>query len=620
MEDLVPALKGAHSSVGRATNHGMEKKRAVAVELEEQARKAQEARKEAAESIAAERAQRKAADSGKPLPLARSATSPTSASSPQAGLEEAMPMPKKKAQAPKVGAAAQDKHSTPMGRVVRERLNDTVAMPGQGTDAQSPTALSIMPASEPDEPSSPSGMENKPSYAFTCQGPNEQVYSEAARLQLGRWFLQSGSLHRGPEVGHYKVQDRVIQRRRDAGIYGFGNREPHPSRASPDNRDMSRELGPMDLTTLDAMTAKSGSMFVHPSMFSTVTLSTHPGSLSDSSMSSWKGQSLMGTSCERPDLNNIIGQRNGLSGQIKMTVTSMDLAHQHPDDQYENTSAIQRPPVWDLSTQMGRQKFDLGSGSCKYFEVGKYEPNPDVVKEKPKKFIGFKQQMTRSAPLIGKAQPPAMMDEKGTRDHPDRSQYRHCRVHANRITHVMKFEKDLDRPPLITTAKPLHDDSDPEVRRVVHERAMSFDADKVDRMVARRRDVCINMGRSLPRDKAGWGARIAQEDVAIRTKQGYTGTETSGQFESSIEKLKDSNRIRGDLGVTFDQQSFRGPTRLKGAYSSLHRPRDHAAPDFSRTSPAGFASRTPVKVLPRTRSHDAMPGWSAEAVDGLMTM
>jgi len=55
MEDLVPAPLGAHSTVGRATNRGMDKKRAIAVELELQSRRDLLARKEAAERIAEQR-------------------------------------------------------------------------------------------------------------------------------------------------------------------------------------------------------------------------------------------------------------------------------------------------------------------------------------------------------------------------------------------------------------------------------------------------------------------------------------------------------------------------------------------------------------------------------------
>merc|ERR1719183_3273052 len=151
---------------------------------------------------------------------------------------------------------------------------------------------------------------------------------------------------------------------------------------------------------------------------------------------------------------------------------------------------------------------------------------------------------------------------------------------------------------------------------------MTFDADSGHSSLAGKRPtVVLNMGQTIARDRAGHGARIAQEDICTRHKHGKIMVETTGENEASVEKLKDSCRLRGDLGVTFDMHKARGPTRLKGAYSSLHRPRDHAAPDFSRTPAfAGFSSHTPVKVLPRSRSHDAMPGWTAEAVDGLMSI
>jgi len=58
MEDIVPArVGGAHSSVGRATNRGMDKMRELPRQLELESRRALEVRKEVAERIAAERVQ-----------------------------------------------------------------------------------------------------------------------------------------------------------------------------------------------------------------------------------------------------------------------------------------------------------------------------------------------------------------------------------------------------------------------------------------------------------------------------------------------------------------------------------------------------------------------------------
>lgn len=613
MEDLVPApFGGAHSTVGRATNRGMDKMREVAIELEVAHRKATEARKEAAERIAAER--KNGSTSGVKLPAKAAAPgSPTGAGSPQASQDDSAPSPKRKAMPAKAtGLPVPDPRSTPMGRAVRERLNLNPGCPaavaGQGADSQSPIGhqLSLLEI-EPHEPSSPTAKrEQKCSPAFTNQGPQDQVFNEAARINLGRSFIVGKSWEPNPEGGKYKVKETHIMNRIPQTDLGGGSGHGTLKRCT---RDKSNEFGPEDLTSLDFMFNKSGSMFINPNTFS-----TSPQASPNTSTSSWKGGSLMQTSIARPALNNIKGSRMGLAGGWRSTDISMP---GNPEEQDKNLTSSIRPPNWDLTKQLGRKGDSrTESALCQFFEAGKYKVNHDAALPTAKKAMGWNKQLGRSSTEATKLKPPAMFDPSphGTQNIADRSAYRHQPTARGRITHIMEMAKDTDRPPMIKHAKPSHDADDPEMCRLVHERAMSFDADIVDRSVQRRRDYCLNMGQSLPRDRAGIGARNAH--------LGQAGVETSGELSASVENLKDSTRIyRGDIGVTFEQCKSRYPTRLKGKYSSLHRPRDHAAPEFSRTVPfSGFATRTPVKVLPRSRSHDAMPGWSAEAVDGLETM
>jgi hypothetical protein len=610
MEKLVPAIAGCHSTVGRATDRGMDKMRAIAVDLENEAKQAAVARKETAERVAAERAA-----GGKPG--AKAATP-----APAAAQDDAIPAPKRKPGGAKPGAP---EASTEMGRLVRERLAlpnpaSPIGDGGQVAQAQSPAGVTSMladgePLEEPISPSMKRDMAKK-SPAFTALGKDAQVYSENARSLLRRYFLEGQQYkkqHGNPEIGHYRVQENLVSKR----VLGmeFGARTPHPVRKIQDGGDDSHELGPDDLVAMDFPYQKSGSIYAHPSMFSTVTPPTRMGSgvLSESSCS-WKGQSIMTTATERPPLSNIIGQRNTIARKI--TMNEITTAPNLPE-QDRKTSRVTRQPEVNLSTQLGRKGGIPGDGRFTS-EVGKYAANHNVVKAEAKKFIGFKHQMSRSAPVLH-TKPLGMLDEKGTAHHGDRSLYRFSRTHCARVTHIREMDKDLARPPMYTIPKAAHNTEDPEIDRLVHERAMTYDADTSDRAL-RRKNLSLNMGRSLCRDRAGHGSRLAQNDIAIRSQQGHACFETTGQLETSVENLKDSCRVRGDLGMSFHQHKARGPTRLKGEYSSLKRPRDHAAPEFSRSATEGFASRTPVKVLPRSRSHDAMPGWSGEAVDGLMSM
>lgn len=255
---------------------------------------------------------------------------------------------------------------------------------------------------------------------------------------------------------------------------------------------------------------------------------------------------------------------------------------------------------------------------CEHFQPAKYAVKHDSSKPLSKKLIGFEQQMSRSAPDF--RQTKGLLDTKnGTTHHPDLSTYRQAPINRRRIISCMNMDKDTDRPPLIAMKKALHDENDPEVSRMVHEREMAFDADVVDRAVVSRTRL-LNMSQSQSRDSAGHGARIAQGNISSTSKKGTAVHETASQ-NCSTEQLKDSIRLKSDVIVAFEGQKSRGKTSLHGAYSPLHKPRHHLAPDFSRSPPlSGFSSRTPVKVLARSRSHDAMPGWSAEAVDNIMSM
>merc|ERR1712070_353964 len=187
----------------------------------------------------------------------------------------------------------------------------------------------------------------------------------------------------------------------------------------------------------------------------------------------------------------------------------------------------------------------------------------------------------------------------------------------------MGMSKDLERPPLVKPSRPVYDDNDPYVVQMVNQRAMTFNADTVGRAVEPRSDYCPNMNQTIDRDKAGQGTRLLQNDMATLVKKNGGLTETTGQLSVPVEKLTGSQTAyaRSDLGMTFDQHKYRGVTRMKAEYSSLWRPRDHAAPDFSRTAPfQGFSTSTPVAQatgLSRDRSHEAMPGWSPKAADGL---
>lgn len=599
MELLVPAWQGAHSSIGRATNRGMDKMRAVVDELvkEDEARRAAAKKGHAANIGSGD-----AVQDGDEFPPAL-----TLALRPRRGL--GVPGAKR-------GAKMLPDKVSPMGRSVRAGLGLGVSPKSQsGEAAESPQASNALP-DEMEDSGGGSPSAEKASPAFTAQGTEDAVFDECTRVNLKRFFYKGKRKgETNPEVGHYRVQENLVTRRIPL-VMDFGARQKHESRRRPESLHKSTELGPEDLSKLDFRWATTGSMTPNPSMFST--MSPHSASRSAGSLaSSWpEGQfstarSLMSTSLKRPDLNNIPGSRMCL-GSCRTTHEVSEPKELEVQDL--KTSAVKRIPVWNFDKFQGR-KGELGK-EFQFFEVGKYDVRHDVVLAKPKVLTGFGKQLSRAEHHVGHQKPKGMLDENGTACIQDRSLYRlqapGCRKN---VTHVMDMSKDLPRPPLIKHAAVQYDDSDPEVVAAVREREMTVDRTTLDSAIIHRHDFAPLMHHSIPRDRAGAGARIAQDDLCIRALHGHINYESNGAEKSPAE-LKDIMKSRAGL-LTFDQTKARDPTRLAGEYSSLHRPRNHAAPDFSRSAPAlGFSTCTSVKVLQRNRQHDAMPGWTAEAVDG----
>jgi len=238
-----PLNRGALSSVGRASNNGMDKLRDIAIELEHQSIKAAEGRKEAAERIAAERAQGKVGTGGKTgAKLGNfAASSPTGADNafPQ---EEVDTMPKRRH-----GPMADN--STPMGLAVRSGLNlghgSPAAVADVGASAQSPNRSAVMDDLADEVVVK---KEDKLCPAFTSLSADDQVFNEAG-TRKGRQYIQGSSWEPNPEAGRYHINDVRVARR--IAVMDFGARTPHPTRRKEEFADTSRELGPEDLTAMD---------------------------------------------------------------------------------------------------------------------------------------------------------------------------------------------------------------------------------------------------------------------------------------------------------------------------------------------------------------------------------
>lgn len=509
--------------------------------------------------------------------------------------------------------------ASPIARTVRSGLGLGASPKSQSGEAiESPQASNALLADDMEDScgGSPTAKEEKASPAFTAQGTDAAQFDETTRVNLKRFFYKGK--RRGeptPEVGHYRVQENLVMKRVPLAM-DFGARPRCESRRLPERMDTSRELGPEDLSKLDFRYATSGSMTPNPSMFS---MSPHSASRSERSLtSSWpEGQfslskSLMSTSSKRPSVNNIKGARSCLGA--RRTLNEVSEANQI-EEQDLKLSHVSRIPVWNFDKFQPRK--GEGGSEMPYYEVGKYEVNPDSVLPSSKVLCAFDKQLSR-ATHVGHQKPKGMLDENGTACIQDRSLYRQGQMGRTRITHVLEMSKDLARPPLIKPTAVLHDESDPDVVAAIREREMTFDASTLDRAVKHRHDFAPVMSRSLPRDRAGTGARIAQDDVCIRMLRGSTSYSESHGEDKSPAELKDLMGRRADIGLMrFDQTKARDPTRINVEYSSLRKPRSDADFEFSRSAPAsGFATRTGVKVFVRSpdeRKYEAEKTWTTEA-------
>jgi hypothetical protein len=303
-----------------------------------------------------------------------------------------------------------------------------------------------------------------------------------------------------------------------------------------------------------------------------------------------------------------------------------------------------RYPEWDMNASEARKPLlkgdDLG-------EPGKYDYSLDCIKPRNHAIgIGFGKALPRSQDvrMMGYSAPPAVLhpEEKRTRGLlPDRS----CAKNAvrHRVTHVNDFDRELARPPLLTGAATVfHDESDPSACHAVYQRQMSYDATTADIYVTHRRDICPKYGRMLGRGRdAVQGLRALSHDLAVRGSVGLGFVETKSMVEHSVEQ-REGRRVDGrkqnpHIGPRFDHRTQhvhtaiteklrRGAPLVAGTgHNVKHSPlkqKDNPilANAFKRSaSLPGFDARTKhggVRVLAKSRSSTAIPGWSPSELEG----
>lgn len=200
----------------------------------------------------------------------------------------------------------------------------------------------------------------------------------------------------------------------------------------------------------------------------------------------------------------------------------------------------------------------------------------------------------------------------------DRSLYRGCIHPSNKL--IIEFDKDLPRQGHVKP-KVYYDEDDTETCERVFRQEMTFDANVADRAVMPRHNCGLIMEHSATRETSLRGSRILQTDRHMQMAQGIdVFGDTESDLRGDIDKDA-SCRYRTATCVPFYKLQGRSSKQKSTPnLSSLRQPRDMAPPDFARTAPcSGFSTRAAVarplaEVLRQSRSHDALPNWTAQTV------
>lgn len=302
---------------------------------------------------------------------------------------------------------------------------------------------------------------------------------------------------------------------------------------------------------------------------------------------------------------------------VNMSFARPEYKEWHKRD--EMASANLRKPDWDFVKHSGEHKVEKLQG-FQYFEPAKYNVNLDTVLPTPKDGVRFRRALGR-AHTVSHLAPKAVLVPPRKGFAPDRSCFRGSSQTVPRKVNIQKFEEDTDRPPLNSYKAVYYDENDPVANARVWDQEMSFDASNADHFVIPRRDYSIHMNTCVTRQRASKGSRMYENDLGMLHSQG--GLSQTSVEDKTVEESKEvPSRVRPDVGVTFNQMKGRHGKPSPNAsrpHGSLRKPKESATFDFSRTAPAGFASRSAVAGSPvrpsRTRKHQALPSWDVEGQD-----
>lgn len=428
----------------------------------------------------------------------------------------------------------------------------------------------------------------KASPCFTSLGQDTSVFCDRARVLSGR-FCFPVKLAETPDYNRYKPQHKSVKERIPS--WDIGERPKHQTKKLQDSYNDLDPFRSIDLSSTNI------------SCFST--------------LSKKQSKDQMSLTTARNDMCNISSASRTWRDPILMHESPEYATEWHLQD--TSSSRKERQPNWDFDKHCRGRKNGV---KHTYFEAGKFEPQSNTM---PKNGVDFSRSISRRAAScgqLGHLAPQAMLksNSSSTRANSsrntenvqaDRSMFRACPQTRPRVLNVQDFSKGLARSSVERSVH--YDTDDPAASAATLQQELSFDADSADHVVIPRRDHAPSMARSLDRNRAGHGARLFQEDHAVRTMHGlFTTKQGEGTIENSEEVPSDARPVRG---ICFEQYKGRAPSRINGKFSPLKKPRDMAAPDFSRKEPLpGFETSCKINTPAlgqRSRAHEPLPNWTS---------
>merc|ERR1719253_394920 len=278
-----------------------------------------------------------------------------------------------------------------------------------------------------------------------------------------------------------------------------------------------------------------------------------------------------------------------------------------------NTSSFKRQPEWDFRKLKQRSSPALSS----FFQPGQYKPDYNSVgrRDDDPKMMKFEKQQKRPNPEDGAGRnKPPKESSYGRSLIPDRSLHRKTSV-LSTIPRVLTIDlgKQLARPSMVQR-KVMYNENDPAMVQATLERERDLPWHELYKVVCPRSDYSPSYARSIRRDQATLGTRMAGVDPAmIRARKPPPVTQTEMLPVEAVDSDLARPRI---LQKDFKLMPQRYHSKLYQDHAARYK--EPTAPKFERDlhaneQRADLLALSPdcrkVQTLRGDRSFEALSDW-----------